>query len=112
MKYQPLTERDEPNFVSRIEANQAQIQVIDEEARLNDQLLYRFLYEQYADGYAVYQIIRVNKTSCRVRVCVEIGDDWEIPYWGQETTIPLDYARESISRRDYFNARFAARASS
>lgn len=81
-------------------ANNQNLRKIDSEAKSQGTLLHRYIAEPHADGNAIYQIIRVNKKTVRIRVCTGLGDDWTIPYWGKETSIPLDYAKESINRRD------------
>lgn len=100
MIYKAITEKKENDFIERIKQNNKLISTIDNDAAQRETLLHRFIYEPYADGFAVYQIIRVNKRTVRIRVCTGIGDDWVIPYWGIEATISLDYAQSHINRRD------------
>lgn len=82
---------------------------IDRQAKSEDTILHRYVSEQIADGYAYYQIIRVNKKSVRVRVCTGLGDDWQVPQWGAEATIPMAYAVENIRRRDGLEEIFSRR---
>ena len=66
----------------------------------------RYLQEQIADGYAYYVIIRENKTTVRIKHAVGFGDDYSVPYWGEETTIKKDYAANRIEQRDNMAAYF------
>ena len=87
--------------------NQEQLDSIDREAKENGQLLHRYIQEPFADGFAVYQIIRVNKKTVRIRHCSGLGDDWMIPYWGEEATIDYHYAAEGVAHRDRIATFFA-----
>lgn len=107
MEYIPITEEMEPDFLKRWRLNWRQFEAIDKLAKKRGELLYRYIAEPIADGRAIYQILRVNKKSVRVRVCEGIGDDWVLPYWGEEATIPLEYAEKSIRGRDALRAMFA-----
>lgn len=90
--------------------NQKQLDQIDSEAKANGELLWRYIQEPCADGYAVYQIVKVNKKTVRIRNCTGLGDDWVIPYWGGETTIGRDYAELKTKRKDNIEALFSNRA--
>lgn len=89
--------------------NQALLDKIDQEAKDKSQLLWRYIQESYADGYAVYQIIKVNKNSVRIRCCSGLGDDWMIPYWGEVTTIDMEYAMGKVQQRDNMADLFGAK---
>lgn len=67
-------------------------------------LLHRFMYEPVADGKAIYQIIRVNKKTVRVRACSIDGlyYDYIVPQWGEEATIPKKYAEKAIGFQDFW----------
>lgn len=65
-----------------------------------NKLVGRYIKEQFADGYAFYEITKETKTKVGIKVIVNIGDDWVIPYWGQETMIDKNYALNNISVRD------------
>jgi hypothetical protein len=82
------------------EANFKAMQECDEKAKSEGVLLGRYLAESYADGHAYYKIVKVNKATVRIQVVRGIGDDWFLPCWGEETNIPLSYAKASIERRD------------
>lgn len=99
MIYKPLSTEGK-DFLETIKKNEEQLYGIDREAKEKNQLVGRYIQEPYADGYAVYQVIRENKNTVRVRVCTGLGDDWVIPYWGEEYTINKEYAIQSIKSRD------------
>lgn len=80
--------------------NMKAITAKDTAAKEKGILLGRYIQEQYADGYAFYEIIKVNKKSVRIQVLTGLGDDWMIPMWGQKTSIPMKYAVDSVARRD------------
>jgi len=87
--------------------NQVLLDQIDADARAKGELLWRYIQEPFADGYAVYQIIRVNKKSVRIKVCGGLGDDWIIPYWGEEATIDIEHAQWRLQMRDNLNSLFS-----
>jgi hypothetical protein len=95
------------------EANMKRLEEIENKAIAQGGLLYRFLYEGVADGKAIYQIIRVNKTTVRVRVCSVDGCfyDYVVPQWGDEATIPKEYAESGIRFQDLFRSRFGRKVS-
>jgi hypothetical protein len=72
----------------------------DAKAKKKGVLKGRYITEPYADGQAVYKIVKVNKKTVKIEVVVGIGDDWAIPYWGAETSIERDYAEKKIAQRD------------
>ena len=106
MIYEPIKVCTEENFCQTWlevhEANEARIREIEEKAISDGTLLYRFLYESVADGKAIYQIIKENKTTVRVRLCSMDGlyDDYIVPQWGAEATIPKSYAESGIRFQD------------
>lgn len=99
MRYKPK-EFNAKNFAETMKENWKQLNDIDQKAKEKGELLYRYITEPIADGQAVYQIIRVNKRTVRIRVCTGLGDDWQIPYWGKETTIDKKYAVQKVAQRD------------
>lgn len=109
MLYVAIKESQEKDFLKRIDLNLANIDVIDKEAKNKGQYLHRFVYEPYADGHAVYQIIKENKKTFRIRVCQGVGDDWVLPYWGNETLVDKDYILSNINRRDFLDELIANR---
>lgn len=89
--------------------NWDQLEQIDLEAKERGELLWRYIQEPFADGYAIYQIVKVNKTTVRIQHCAGFGDDWVIPYWGAEATIDLDYAITKTQQRDNISELFGSK---
>jgi hypothetical protein len=79
----------------------------DEKARKEGKLTGRYIKHGYADGYAVYQIMRENKKTVRIKVCRGIGDDWVLPAWGEECTISKQTALSFIDYEDGLREMFA-----
>ena len=52
----------------------------------------RYIQHPYADGYAVYLIVRETAKTVDIEVVGNIGDDWVLPAWGHEDTISLKTA--------------------
>lgn len=106
MIYSPQKVCTEENYIEMYadvcKTNETHIENIEKQAIANGGLLHRFLYESVADGKAVYQIVKVNKTTVRVKLCSIDGlyDDYVVPQWGKEATIPMSYAENSIRYQD------------
>lgn len=94
------------DFVEAINKNWERLQQCDKEAKEKGELAGRYIDEPFADGKAIYQIIRVNKKTVRIRVCTGLGDDWIIPYWGEETSIDKTYALNKVAQRDALDELF------
>jgi hypothetical protein len=77
------------NLSEQINVNSAILQRESEAARSAGSLLGRIVQHQVADGYAVYQIVKVNKTSVRVRHCTGLGDDYTFRMWGAGCSVPM-----------------------
>jgi hypothetical protein len=92
-----------------IKSNFNQLQKIDKSAKQKGKILYRYITQPHADGRAYYQIIKENKKTVRIKVCTGIGDDWIIPYWGEECSIDKKFATELISSRDKLKALLSKR---
>ena len=60
------------------EANMRKVKEADKKAKEKGKLVGRYIDEPYADGAAIYKIIRENKNTVRIKVVVDIGDDWVI----------------------------------
>lgn len=78
------------------------LEKIDKEAREKGEILHRYITEPYADGKAIYQIIKVNKKTVRIKVCLGIGDEWVLPMFGEECLVDRNYIEESLKRRDFW----------
>lgn len=99
MLYVPVEDKT-LSWKDRFDKNWALLKKCDSEAAAKGQLIGRYITEPFADGQAVYQIIKENKLTVRIRVCTGLGDDWVIPYWGGETTIKKEYALQKIKQRE------------
>ena len=85
------------------EENRMQIKRIEERAIQAESLLYRFLYEPVADGKGIYQIIRLNKKTCRLRYCSTDGyQSYVVRQWGEEATVSMDYVLQSIRAQNLY----------
>lgn len=71
------------------DAQWARLRAEDDAAMAAGTLYGRVLSHQYADGSAVYQVVKVNKRTVRAQV-VHIGDAWVLPAWGETPTLPHD----------------------
>ena len=113
MLYEPVVCCTEQNYCqmwqSVQQTNIEKIEEIEEKAIAAGGLLYRFLYESVADGKAIYQIVKVNKQTVRVRLCSIDGlyYDYVVPQWGREATIPIKYAQSAIAYQDTLKKIFA-----
>jgi hypothetical protein len=84
-----------------LDENWERLREYDQKAKAEGRLVGRYIREHIADGFAVYEIIRENKTTVRIRRIEHIcGDEWSIPYWGEEATIDKVYALQRINGRD------------
>jgi len=79
----------------------------DAKARAEGKLVGRCIKHGMGDGCAVYQITRENKKTVRIRVCRGIGDDWVLPAWGEECSIPKRTALKFIDWEDGMREIFA-----
>lgn len=79
----------------------------DERAKAEGKLVGRYVDHPYADGHAVYQIVKESARTVRIEVVTGIGDDWVLPAWGRAATISRKLAEELIGRRDALDALFA-----
>ena len=89
---------------------QANFDVIEKQdlaAKKKGSLVGRFIQEQIADGHAFYVIMAESKTKVDISVVNGIGDDWVIPYWGEDARIDKAYAISTIQFRDKMAELFA-----
>ena len=113
MLYTPAVTCTEEEYCKKWEgamkANEKRIDDIEKKAIESGEMLYRFITEPVADGKAVYQIVKVNKTTVKIKLCQidPLYCDYVVPYWGTEATIKKDYAEQSIRAQDALRAIFA-----
>jgi len=97
----PRTENsDVREWLKQADKNFEALQEQDRQAKEAGILVGRFIQEQFADGYAYYVVTKENKKMVRINAVSGMGDDWRIPYWGEETNIEKSYLLDSISRRE------------
>ena len=84
-----------------LEENWKALHEHDKKLGKEGKLVGRFIKEGVADGNAIYQIIKENKRTVRIRripfVC---PDEYQVRYWGNEATIDKAYAIKSIRGRE------------
>ena len=116
MIYKPAIVCTEENYATMwekaVEENGKKIKEIENKAIAQSSLLYRFLYEGVADGVATYQIVKVNKNTVHIRLCIIDGlfADYVVPQWGTEATISKEYAEKGIRAQDMWNKITAQRS--
>lgn len=90
------------NYCQQWDANRQVLEEQDRKAKEQGTLVGRLIREAYADSYACYVVIKENKKTVRIKVTKGVGDDWIIPYWGEETTIDKDYAIKHLRWAEIF----------
>jgi len=80
---------------------------IDKEQKDKGEYLWRYFRRNVADGYAIYQIVKVTKKSAKVEVCrgVEL-DEWTDNLLGYECELPLKIVTDMIDSKDKMDAFF------
>lgn len=89
--------------------NWAKLTKADEAAKKTGCLIGRYITEPHADGQAVYEIIKENSSKVTISVVTGIGDDWMIPYWGEEAEIDRSYAEQKINQRENLQGLFGSK---
>jgi len=92
---------------SLMAANQARLDEIDARAKTRGDILARVVNEPFADGYAVYQVHEIRDSQARIVRCIGLGDDWAIPYWGDEAWVELGFIRKKLEHQDNLKALFS-----
>jgi hypothetical protein len=87
-------------IIKRMNENRKHLEECDDGAAEAGQMVGRYIGHPYADGEAIYQIIKENKQSVRIRVCAGLGDDWVLPAWGAECTIDKGQALQFLGFKD------------
>lgn len=95
-----LTVRPIDIALKAIDDNYEQLKEIDKMAKSKGELLGRYVDVPVADGKAIYQIMRVNKNTVRLKALSGFGDDYILDYWGYEATVDKDYIVSLVMRRD------------
>ena len=92
-----------------IDENYEQLKKIDKMAKSKGELLGRYVDVPVADGKAIYQIMRVNKNTVRIKALGGFGDDYILDYWGYEATVDKDYILALVRNRDKLEEIFGRR---
>jgi len=79
----------------------------DETAKKNHTLVGRYITEPFADGQAVYVVVKEMTDTVRIKVCTGLGDDWEIPIWGKNAVVNKKYIKNKLQVRDRLSKYFA-----
>lgn len=87
------------DWIKKMDEAHAKMVAKDSQAKVRGTLLGRYINEPYADGYALYEIVKVNTKTVRIK-WLDIYDGWTIPYWGKEATIDRAYAEKNLGYRD------------
>lgn len=95
-----LQEEDPAAWAYKEKENQDFLEKVDQAQKEASELCYRYLDFPYADGKAVYQITGICGTMVKIVCCQGLGDDWEIPEYGDEAVILLSQALQIVGRRD------------
>jgi len=74
---------------------------LDKAAKKANSFVGRVIRHPMGDGQAFYQVIKESKKACTIRVCVGIGDDWVLPAWGEQCTIPKETVYIFIGRKKH-----------
>ena len=106
MLYTPIVD-ESMDWIEQSKKNWEAINQCDKESSVKGELAGRYITEPIADGNAVYQIVRENKKTVRIQVCTGLGDDWVIPYFGEEATVDKSYVIRKISQREALKRLFA-----
>jgi hypothetical protein len=94
------------DFFDNYDKNYKALEAKDKAAKAAGKVEGRYISEPYADGAALYMVDKVTPKTARISVIRLGGDDWVLPYWGESATIPLDYAKKNIARRDAMDRLF------
>ena len=80
--------------------NLAYMDMINKDCQRAGTLKYRCFHLQVADGYAYYQIMKVNKDTVMVRHIEGLGDNYMDDILGQGGTFPLPPIKRLIEAED------------
>lgn len=104
-----LTVRPIDIALKAIDENYEQLKKIDKMAKSKGELLGRYVDVPVADGKAIYQIMRVNKNTVRLKALGGFGDDYILDYWGIEASVDKEYVISLVRNRDKLDEIFGRR---
>jgi hypothetical protein len=101
-KPKPITAKmgDSEAYLKQYAENFARLRECDRLAKEAGQLVGRYIEHPFADGAAVYQVVREYKKTVVIQVCSGLGDDWVLPAWGARATVDKDLVLGFIKRRE------------
>lgn len=73
---------DTSSWLKAMDDNYKALMKCDEKARKKKSLVGRVFGLPVADGQALYQIVKENKTTVVVQHCTGVGDDWADHFFG------------------------------
>lgn len=92
---------DENERKKMVEENKNTVSRIEAEAIKRGCLLYRFLYQPVEQGVAVYQIVAINRISCKIQYCSIDGSQKTMAkQWGKEACVGTEYMMRRIESQD------------
>lgn len=94
MMYVPILEPDAYYI------NVRQLHDLDNAAKASGKILGRYIAMPYADGNVIYQIVAERESEVRIKVCIGLGDDWQMPLMGKENWINRAHAEALIKSRE------------
>jgi hypothetical protein len=72
-----------------------------------DSILYRYFRVQVADGYTYYQVIKVNKKTCKIKICDGIDlDNYLSSYFDNGGDFPLGIITKLVKKQQELNDLF------
>ena len=90
---------DIDEIISNSKKNLKHLQEIDK-TQPEGSILHRYFSLPVADGMAHYQIVKINKATCKVKICNGIClDNYQDYTLGEEATISLATATSQVNRR-------------
>lgn len=102
-----LLKRDFTKICQNAELNFGVLKEIDRVQKEKGEILYRYFRTPVADGYSVYQIVKLTKSMALVKYCTGIClDEYRNDILGDGCQIPIDVAKEKIRNRDYMEKVF------
>jgi hypothetical protein len=93
-------------FENKMKRQETLMDELKEMAKARNTLLGRTLQFPMADSYALYLIIRVNKTSAVV-LWLDYCDAWQDDRLGKGGSLPLTYVQQRVKSRDALDELFS-----
>ena len=101
---------DYKDILAEHDKNFAAMEARDKAAKEAGTMVGRYINYPVADGYAYYEIVKVNLRTVVVVCLTGLGDDWVLDLWGAKARIGRLYAETHLARRDAWAELFASPA--